>query len=116
MSLVAVLGGCVVLGALAVPGLAQSFSGGSKYAGLGHIAWVFALEGTVFAALQILVYDRIAAQSPIASLLWAGVLALAVLGVLFARPVAGLAAFAVATASVVGVATVVLSGRPLRSA
>jgi hypothetical protein len=108
MGLVALLGGCVIGAALALPGLAESFAGGAKYAGLGHVAWVFALEGTVFAALQILVYDTIAAQTRGAAVLWLGVLALAILAVLFAHPVVDLAALAVATACGVGVLVAVL--------
>ena len=108
MLLVLALGGCAVLGTLLLPGLAAAFAGGDAYVGLGDVAWVFALEGTLFAALQILVYDAIAGQTHSASVLWVGVLVLAGLGTLFAEPVAGLAALAAATALGVGLVVAAL--------
>ncbi len=45
------------------------------------MAWLFALEGTLFACLQILVYDTIAAQAHAASVLWLGSAVVAVVAV-----------------------------------
>ena len=66
------LGACAVVGASLLPDLAESFAGGSEYVGLGQVAWIFAVEGTTFAVLQILVYDTIAGQRHAAALLWVG--------------------------------------------
>ncbi len=103
------LGGCAILGTLLLPGLAKAFAGGSQYAGLGGIAWVFALEGTLFAALQILVYDAIARQSRAAWVLWLGVVGLAVVAALFVHTVAALAGVAAVTALAVGVGICLLT-------
>jgi len=118
--LVLALGGCAVLGSLLLPGLAESFAGGSEYVGLGHVAWVFALEGTLFAALQILVYDTIAGQTHAATWLWAGVIGVAVVATLAAHSVAGLAGIAAVAALTVAPAVPLLprlrsiSGREAR--
>lgn len=106
--LVLVLGGCAVLGVLLLPGLAESFAGGDEYVGLGHVAWVFALEGTVFAAIQILVYDTIAGQTHAATLLWAGVATVAVIASLVAHSIETLAGIAACAALLVGLAVAVL--------
>jgi hypothetical protein len=104
------LGGCAVVGALLLPDLAESFAGGSEYVGLGHVAWVFALEGTVFAVLQILVYDTIAGQRHAAILLWAGVIGVAAVASPLVHSVEALAAVVAVAAAVVGLAIVVLPG------
>lgn len=69
---VGALGLLAVLGALLLPELAVAFVGGAEYADLGDVAWLFAVEGTMFACLQILVYDTIADQSHSGFLLWLG--------------------------------------------
>lgn len=66
------LGVVAVIGARVLPDLAVTFAGGSEYGDLADVAWLFALEGTIFAALQILVYDTIADQSHSANVLWLG--------------------------------------------
>ena len=98
MAIVLALGGCAVIGALLLPGLAEAFAGGRAYVGLGSIAWVFALEGTMFAALQILVYDSIAGQSHSAAVVWVGVVVLAAVASFLVHSVEGLAAVASVTA------------------
>lgn len=108
---VAALGGCAVVGALLLPELAQSFAGGSDYAGLGHVSWVFALEGTLFAVLQILVYETIAGQSHSATLLWAGVATAVGVAALAAHSVASLAIVLVGTAVVAGLLLAALALR-----
>ena len=70
------LGVVAVAGAALLPDLAVAFAGGSEYEELGQVAWLFALEGTLFAAVQILVYDAIAGQSHSAVVLWLGVVAM----------------------------------------
>jgi hypothetical protein len=64
------LGALAVAAAWLLPDLAVTFAGGDEYAQLGDVAWLFALEGTMFAALQILVYDTIAGQSHASLVLW----------------------------------------------
>ena len=56
--------------------------GGAQYIdlGLGSSAWRFALEGSAFALVQVLLYARLAAQDRRAVVLvWAGLIALLVL-------------------------------------
>jgi O-antigen/teichoic acid export membrane protein len=54
-----VAAGCVVVTAVSGPTLTR-LTFGSGYAGIGHLAWRFALEGGGFAAIQLLVVDDIA--------------------------------------------------------
>ena len=75
------LGAVVVAVARLLPGLAVTFAGGSAYADLADVAWLFALEGTLFAALQILVYESIAGQSHPAFVVWLGALVVLVVAV-----------------------------------
>ena len=66
------LGAVAVVAAYALPELAVTFAGGREYADLAGVAWLFAAEGTLFAALQILVYGTIAGQAHFAVVLWLG--------------------------------------------
>jgi O-antigen/teichoic acid export membrane protein len=104
------LGACAVLGTLLLPDLAESFAGGSTYAGLGRVAWVFALEGTTFAVLQILVYDTIAGQRHAAILLWAGVIGVAAVAMPTVHSVDALAGIVAGAAAAVGLAIAALPG------
>jgi O-antigen/teichoic acid export membrane protein len=97
-----VLGGCAVLATLLLPDLAESFAGGGEYVGLGQVAWIFALEGTMFAVLQILVYDTIAGQTHAAPLLWAGVVGVAAIALPGVHSVEALAAIVTGVGCVVG--------------
>lgn len=108
MLLVLALGGCAVVAALVLPGLAESFAGGHAYVGLGHVAWVFALEGTLFAAVQILVYDTIAGQSHAGSVLWLGVLGTVAFATPLAHSVAGLAGIVSGVTVVAGIVVAAL--------
>jgi O-antigen/teichoic acid export membrane protein len=77
---VAGLGVCCVLGALLLPDLVVAVVGGKeKYAALGSFAWLFALAGSAYAVLQLVVYAAIAQQEKRAALLiWIGLISLAV--------------------------------------
>ena len=65
--------------------LAVTFVGGSEYESLASYAWLFTLEGTFFAALQMVVYRQIARQAHVAMYLWAAAAVVAVLGILIAE-------------------------------
>jgi O-antigen/teichoic acid export membrane protein len=58
--LIAALGGAVVAGTWLLPGLALAFVGGDEYAEVQDLLPLFALEGSVFALLQLLLYDALA--------------------------------------------------------
>jgi O-antigen/teichoic acid export membrane protein len=77
---VAALGVCCVLGALILPNVVVAVVGGAeKYAALGPIAWLFALAGSSYAVLQLVVYAAIAQQEKRAALLiWVGLIGLGV--------------------------------------
>ena len=76
---VAALGLCCVLGALVLPDLVVKVVGGEDYAAVGPIAWLFALAGSSYAVLQLVVYAAIAQQEKRAALLiWVGLISLAV--------------------------------------
>lgn len=103
--LVLALGGIAVLGCLLLPDLAVTFAGGSEYAALGDVAWLFALEGTLFAALQILVYDTIAGQTHVASVLWLGAAVVCIVALLLVNTVGGLVGLVTLVALGVGLVT-----------
>jgi O-antigen/teichoic acid export membrane protein len=76
---VAALGLCTVLGALLLPDLVVKIVGGQDYAAVGPIAWLFALAGSSYAVLQLVVYAAIAQQEKRAALLiWIGLASLAI--------------------------------------
>jgi O-antigen/teichoic acid export membrane protein len=77
---VAALGFCCVLGAFLLPDLVVTVAGGKEnYAALGSYAWIFALAGSSYAVLQLVVYAAIAQQEKRAALvLWIGLATLAV--------------------------------------
>ncbi|MDX6259445.1 MAG: hypothetical protein QOH84_1133 [Kribbellaceae bacterium] len=77
---VAALGVCCVLGALLLPDLVVTVAGGKdKYPVLGDFAWIFALAGSAYAVLQLVVYAAIAQQEKRAALvIWVGLAVLAV--------------------------------------
>lgn len=108
MVAVGALGLTAVAGTLVLPDLAVAFAGGDEYAELGDIAWVFALEGTAFALLQILVYDTIAGQTKAAPALWTGVAVTALIALALVETALALAALVTAVAVAVGLAIAVL--------
>ena len=77
---VAGLGVCAVIGALVLPDLVVAIIGGKeKYAPLGPYTWLFAIAGSAYAVLQLVVYAAIAQQEKRAALLiWVGLVVLAV--------------------------------------
>jgi hypothetical protein len=82
LGFVAALGSMVVAGTALLPQLAVLFIGGSRYQRLESFAWVFALEGTIFAMLQMVVYRQIARQAKVARYLWATAIAIVLVGLL----------------------------------
>jgi len=77
---VAGLGVCSVIGTLVLPDLVVTIIGGEeKYAALGPYTWLFAISGSAYAVLQLVVYASIAQQEKRAALLiWAGLAVFAV--------------------------------------
>ena len=72
LGLVALIGLAVTLGTAALPDLTVTFVGGSEYAELRGYVWLFAVEGTAFALLQLVVYRQIARRAVSAAYyLWA---------------------------------------------
>jgi hypothetical protein len=110
MLAVAVLGLAAVAGTWLFPDLAVAFAGGSDYADLGHIAWLFALEGTVFALLQILVYESIAGQTHAGAVLWLASGIVAAVALAFVDSVAALVSLVCVTAAAAAVATALVAG------
>jgi O-antigen/teichoic acid export membrane protein len=82
---VAALGMAAALGTWLLPQLALVFAGGERYADVQGQLPLFAVEGAVFALVNLLVYDALAAESPgVIVLLWlilAAVVAFALLAV-----------------------------------
>lgn len=74
------LGVCAVIGTLVFPDLVVTIIGGAeKYAPLGPYTWLFAISGSAYAVLQLVVYAAIAQQEKRAALLiWAGLVVLTV--------------------------------------
>ena len=80
--LTALMGLGITLFSLLFGSLVVRVLGGAQYIdlGLGSSAWRFALEGSAFALVQVLLYARLAAQDRRAVVLvWAGLIALLVL-------------------------------------
>jgi len=77
---VAALGVCTVIGTLVLPDLVVAVIGGEeKYAPLGPYTWLFAIAGSAYAVLQLVVYAAIAQQERRAALLiWVGLVVFAV--------------------------------------
>ena len=103
--LVLALGAVAVAAAALFPDLAVAFAGGSEYDDMGRVAWLFALEGTMFAVLQILVYDSIAGQRHAVSVLWASAMVVAVLAKPFMDSVTGLVTLAATVAAAAALVT-----------
>ena len=61
--LIAALGGCVVAGTWLLPDLALAFVGGEEYADVRSLLPLFALEGSTFALVHLLLYDALARRS-----------------------------------------------------
>lgn len=74
------LGVCAVAGTLILPGIVVEVIGGKEnYAPLGPSTWLFAVAGSAYAVLQMVVYAAIAQQEKRAALgIWLGLVVLAV--------------------------------------
>ena len=70
LGLVGLLGVAVSLGAVLLPDLTVTFVGGDQYAALADFVWLFAIEGTIFALLQMVLYRQIARRALVAPMLW----------------------------------------------
>lgn len=57
------LGALVTLFCLLLGGPLMWILGGDKYVELGHLAWLFALEGSVFAVIQVVLYAGFSARA-----------------------------------------------------
>ncbi|MGW7679766.1 polysaccharide biosynthesis protein [Kribbella sp. NPDC054772] len=81
---VAGLGACAVAGTLILPGLVVEVIGGKeKYAPLGPYTWLFAVAGSAYAVLQLVVYAAIAQQEKRTALaIWIGLVVLVVAAVI----------------------------------
>ena len=60
--LTAVVGAVITTGAFLLGDLVVRILGGEQYVSMGNIIWLFALEGSAFALVQVLLYARLAAQ------------------------------------------------------
>ena len=60
--LTAVVGAVITTGAFLLGDLVVRILGGQQYVSMGDIIWLFALEGSAFALVQVLLYARLAAQ------------------------------------------------------
>jgi O-antigen/teichoic acid export membrane protein len=76
--LTAVLGVLITLASVFAGDLVIGILGGAQYKDLGSEAWLFALEGSAFALVQVLLYSRLAAQDRRAVLAVWGALAVLV--------------------------------------
>ena len=79
-ALTAMVGVVITLASVFAGDLIISILGGSQYTDLGGEAWLFALEGSAFALVQVLLYARLAAQDRRAVLaVWGALAVLAVI-------------------------------------
>ena len=79
-ALTAMVGVVITLASVFAGDLIISTLGGSQYTDLGGEAWLFALEGSAFALVQVLLYARLAAQDRRAVLaVWGALAVLAVI-------------------------------------
>jgi O-antigen/teichoic acid export membrane protein len=77
--LTAMVGVVITLAAVFAGDLVIRILGGAQYKDLGSEAWLFALEGSAFALVQVLLYSRLAAQDRRAVLaVWGALVVLAV--------------------------------------
>jgi O-antigen/teichoic acid export membrane protein len=75
--LTALMGAVIIAVSYVFGDLVIRILGGAQYSELGSEAWLFALEGSAFALVQVLLYARLATQDRKAALaVWAALLAL----------------------------------------
>ncbi|MCZ4498242.1 MAG: Polysaccharide biosynthesis protein [Marmoricola sp.] len=83
LAAVGAIGAAATLGAVVLSSLAVTFIGGSAYRDVGPDIWVFATLGTLLALIQLMVYEVVARQHRASALIvWAGLVAVAVGGML----------------------------------
>jgi O-antigen/teichoic acid export membrane protein len=108
---VAALGTLVVGGTALLPELAVTFVGGSEYGALTDHAWLFALEGTIFALLQMVVYRQIARQARVARYLLLGAIVATAVGLSVPMGTNGLVLTMITATLVAAVPTVLARAR-----
>jgi O-antigen/teichoic acid export membrane protein len=101
---VAALGLIGIAATIVLPGAVVTYAGGHQYNQLRPDAWLFVLEGVLFALLQILVYDKIAARSSLAVLLWLTALVIATIALSAVHSPAALVSVVI-----IGVASTILA-------
>ena len=70
---------CAVVAAALLPDLVVSIVGGEDYAAIGPVAWMFAITGSAYAVLQMVVYAAIAQQERRAApAMWVGLCTLCI--------------------------------------
>lgn len=75
--LTAVVGAIITTGAFLLGDLVVRVLGGAQYVSMGDVIWLFALEGSAFALVQVLLYARLAAQDRTAVIaVWVALIAL----------------------------------------
>ncbi len=115
---VVTIGLAATLGVAALPGVAIGILAGPQYQSVSAQAWIFALAGSGFAVVQVLLYARLAHDDRRAGLLlWGAVAALSALGLTVGTSVTALAACAaaVAWATALGGAIAARARRPSSS-
>jgi len=91
VSLVAGVGLVATAATALLPNVALILAGGAQYAVVARHLWLFALAGSVWSIVQVLVLDSLARRSSsVAALIWAAVVALPVLVVITNVDVIGL--------------------------
>jgi O-antigen/teichoic acid export membrane protein len=108
---VAAIGALVVGGTALLPELAVVFVGGPEYEALTDHAWLFALEGTIFALLQMVVYRQIARQARVARYLVLGAIGATGVGLSVPMSTNGLVLTMIAATLVAAVPTVLAHSR-----
>jgi O-antigen/teichoic acid export membrane protein len=75
--LTAVVGAVITTSAFMLGDLVVRVLGGQQYLSMGDVIWLFALEGSAFALVQVLLYARLAAQDRTAVIaVWVALIAL----------------------------------------
>lgn len=76
-ALTAVVGAVITTSAFFLGELVARILGGQQYLSMGDVIWLFALEGSAFALVQVLLYARLAAQDRTAVIaVWVALVAL----------------------------------------
>ena len=78
--LTAVVGAVITTGAFLLGDLVVRILGGEQYVSMGSVIWLFALEGSAFALVQVLLYARLATQDRTAVIaVWVALITLVVI-------------------------------------